>query len=342
MRRKIIMAAAMAVLLASSSGCSRSAMTGAQGQYVKDTVPAGPGSYEESTTAAPPYTPIGEPVLDIQVDPDAPKGVAETMRVGKKVTVISDWTAIDPDETYSVVLRYTEDYLKVYAQDYERVYEEYGTSYKELMTLSTLQELTTDQSTVLSAITEDISAKIKAEQESWLTSVGAKEIKELGWLDYSFTMKGADICLLEGCNCDIEVSFRKQSEGLPVDISMYYGTYDPCGQKFMTPISSWLGVTSMQNAIIELSENGITFTESADDGGAVYEHTYRIDESCTYENCFGFDTLDISFMSEELKKAVAGGCALIRLDNGTPILLSGGRLYMDCRTRGLYEFAPAK
>ena len=172
--------------------------------------------------------------------------------------------------------------------------------------------------------------------------MGAKEIKELGWLDYSFAMKGADICLLEGCNCDIEVSFRKQSEGLPADISTYYGTYDPCGQKFMTPISSWLGVTSMQNAIIELSENGITITESADDGGAVYEHTYRIDESCTYENCFGFDTLDISFMSEELKRAVADGYALIRLDNGTPILLSGGRLYMDCRTQGLYEFAPAK
>ena len=46
MRRKIIMAAAMAVLLASSSGCSRSAMTGAQGQYIKDTVPAAQDRWE--------------------------------------------------------------------------------------------------------------------------------------------------------------------------------------------------------------------------------------------------------------------------------------------------------
>lgn len=248
------------------------------------------------------------------------------------VTFLNGDTEIEKETEYSVVL-FARDEDKAYSEYYEGYTNNKGVSLKELLNTEGKSDRDIKETGELQ---EKVNERISSDEEGWLISIGAKNIKKFRNFLYEITISGIDIEKIRSGRCNYDIVARKTDEESEKDITNYYGTYDPKGVVYASPLSSMVTESELSKTTIQINEEYIAFTAETND---VKQYAYDI-SSLTSEagNVFGFDAVDFGLMDNQLQEQIAAADGVLVINENFKIILCGKTILVDEGTKEIYQF----
>ena len=199
----------------------------------------------------------------------------------------------------------------------------------------------------ISEITQQIYDEMYLEEEKWLQSVGADDLEKISDNIWTLTINAEKYTDLYSGKCTYRVLLSPENidSSFNKNIDSFFGEY-VCSEVVYIPLtSSYSGPTEQEreNYFLTMYEDMFLLSGNYDLSLGMCNPVYTTNTTVdNVDSCFGFSSMDIMFMDEELMKLFASEHIIVDVKDdvrSVRIYIGNNAVYVDRGRYGIYKFS---